>query len=215
MAVVKADAYGHGLLPVAHAAVRAGADWLGVAQFAEAFALRDAGMTTRLLTWLCVPGTDFAGAVRRTSTCPPPRRGRSMRLAAAAREQGRTARVHLKVDTGLGRGGAYGTDWPALLDHARLLEAEGVIIQVVGIWTHFAFADAPEHPTVLSQQDTFFEAVALARGRPPSRGPAPRELGGDARPPLGSRRPRPAGDRHLRPCRRSRRWRTTSTCDRS
>ena len=52
MAVVKADAYGHGLLPVARAALRGGATWLGAAQFAEAFALRDAGITTRLLTWL-------------------------------------------------------------------------------------------------------------------------------------------------------------------
>ena len=62
MAVVKADAYGHGLLPVARTAVAAGASWLGVAQFGEAFALRDAGVTTPLLTWLSVPGADFAGA---------------------------------------------------------------------------------------------------------------------------------------------------------
>ena len=54
MAVVKADAYGHGLLPVARTAVAAGASWLGVAQFDEAFALRDAGVTTPLLTWLSV-----------------------------------------------------------------------------------------------------------------------------------------------------------------
>ena len=161
MAVVKADAYGHGLLPVARAAVRAGGSWLGRAQFAEACALGDAGITTRLLTWLSVPGSDFAGAVRRDIDLSASATWTLYAIAAAAREQGRTARVHLKVDTGLGRGGAYGTDWPALLDHARLLEAEGVI-SVVGIWTHFALADAPEHPTVLTQQDTFFEAVALA-----------------------------------------------------
>src|SRR4051794_24090013 len=67
MAVVKADAYGHGLLPVARAALRGGASWLGVAQFAEAFALgdalRDAGLTPRMLTWLSVPGSDFGGAI--------------------------------------------------------------------------------------------------------------------------------------------------------
>ncbi len=161
MAIVKADAYGHGLLPVAQAAVRAGATWLGVAQFAEAFALRDEGMTTRLLTWLSVPGSDFAGAVRRDIDVSASATWTLYALAAAAREQGRTARVHLKVDTGLGRGGAYGSDWSVLVDHARLLEAEGVIT-VVGIWTHFALADAPEHPTVLAQQDRFFDAVALA-----------------------------------------------------
>src|SRR4051794_12055613 len=65
MAVVKADAYGHGLLPVARAALRGGASWLGVAQFAEAFALRDAGLTARMLTWLSVPGSDFGGAISR------------------------------------------------------------------------------------------------------------------------------------------------------
>jgi alanine racemase len=161
MAVVKADAYGHGMLPVAQAAVRAGATWLGVAQFAEAFALRDEGVTTRLLTWLSVPGSDFAGAVRRDVDVSASATWTLYALAAAAREQGRTARVHLKVDTGLGRGGAYGPDWPVLVDHARLLEAEGVI-KVAGIWTHFALADAPEHPTVLAQQERFFEAVAVA-----------------------------------------------------
>ncbi|GAA6526268.1 alanine racemase [Intrasporangium sp. DVR] len=161
MAVVKADAYGHGLLPVARAAVRAGADWLGVAQLAEACALRDAGVTTRLLAWLSVPGSDFSGAVRRDIDLSASAPWTLDAIAAAAREQGRSARVHLKVDTGLGRGGAHGPDWPALVVHARRLEAEGAI-SVVGVWTHFAMADAPEHPTVLAQQDTFFEAVALA-----------------------------------------------------
>jgi alanine racemase len=82
-------------------------------------------------------------------------------IAAAARAHGRTARVHLKVDTGLGRGGAFGPDWGTLVRYARPLEAEGAI-RVVGVWTHFAHADSPEHPTVLAQQERFFEAVAEA-----------------------------------------------------
>lgn len=161
MAVVKADAYGHGLLPVAQAALSAGATWLGVAQFAEAFALRDAGVTSRILTWLSVPRSDFAGAVARDIDLSASATWTLYAIAAAARDQGRTARVHLKVDTGLARGGAFGPDWQPLVEHARLLELEGVI-SVVGIWTHFAFADAPEHPTVLAQQERFFEAVAVA-----------------------------------------------------
>ncbi|GAA2496225.1 alanine racemase [Terrabacter carboxydivorans] len=161
MAVVKADAYGHGLLPVARAAVRGGATWLGVAQFAEAFALRDAGLTTRLLTWLSVPGADFAGAVRRDIDLSASAPWVLDEIAAAASALGRTARVHLKVDTGLGRGGAYGPDWTTLVQHARHVEAEGSVT-VVGIWTHFAHADSPEHPTVLAQQERFFEAVAEA-----------------------------------------------------
>lgn len=161
MAVVKADGYGHGLLPVARAAVAAGADWLGVAQLAEAIGLRDAGVATRLLSWLCVPASDFAGAVRRDIDLSASAPWTLDAVAAAARAEGRTARVHLKVDTGLGRGGAFGAGWPTLVEHARRLEAEGAI-SVVGLWTHFAMADAPEHPTVLAQQDTFFEAVAMA-----------------------------------------------------
>ena len=161
MAVVKADAYGHGLLPVARTAVGAGATWLGVAQMPEAFALRDAGITTRLLTWLAVPGADFAGAISRDIDLSASAPWALDEIAAAARSVGRTARVHLKVDTGLGRGGAYGPDWTTLLRHARPLEAEGVIT-VVGVWTHFALADAPNHPTVLAQQDRFFEAAAEA-----------------------------------------------------
>ena len=161
MAVVKADAYGHGLLPVARTAIDAGATWLGVAQFAEAFALRDAGLTTRLLTWLSVPGSDFAGAVERDIDLSASAPWVLDEIATAARSLGLTARVHLKVDTGLGRGGAFGPDWGALVRHARSLEAEGAIT-VVGVWTHFAFADAPEHPTVIAQQERFFEAVAEA-----------------------------------------------------
>ncbi|GAA5022314.1 alanine racemase [Terrabacter aeriphilus] len=161
MAVVKADAYGHGLLPVARAALRAGATWLGVAQLPEAVALRDAGITARLLTWLSVPGTDFAAAVARDIDLSASAPWVLDEIAAAARSLGRTARVHLKVDTGLGRGGAYGQDWTTLVRHARPLEAEGAV-QVVGIWTHFAHADSPEHPTVLAQQERFFEAVAEA-----------------------------------------------------
>ncbi|WP_141841809.1 alanine racemase [Humibacillus xanthopallidus] len=161
MAVVKADAYGHGLLPVARTAVAAGASWLGVAQFGEAFALRDAGLTTPLLTWLSVPGADFAGVVRRDIDLSASAPWVLDEIAAAARAEGRTARVHLKVDTGLGRGGAFGAAWDDLVRHVRPLEAEGAV-RVVGIWQHFAHADAPEHPTVLAQQERFFEAVAIA-----------------------------------------------------
>jgi alanine racemase len=161
MAVVKADAYGHGLLPVARTAVAAGATWLGAAQFTEAFALRDAGLTTPLLTWLSVPGSDFAGAIAREIDVSASATWVVDEIAAAARAVGRPARVHLKVDTGLGRGGAFGQDWPDLVRHVLPLEAEGVV-RVVGIWTHFAHADAPEHPTVLRQQEVFFEAVADA-----------------------------------------------------
>lgn len=161
MAVVKADGYGHGMLPAARAAVRGGATWLGTALLTEAVALRDAGLTTRILCWLNVPGADFAAAVTRDIDLSAAAPWALTEIAAAARATGRTARVHLKVDTGLGRNGAFGTDWTALVRQARALEAEGAVT-VVGAWTHFAHADAPEHPTVLAQQDRFFEAAAEA-----------------------------------------------------
>lgn len=82
-------------------------------------------------------------------------------MVTAARDRGVTARVHLKVDTGLGRNGAFGQGWSALLPLVAQAAAEGSV-EVIGIWSHFAWADAPEHPTVRAQQEVFVEAVAQA-----------------------------------------------------
>ncbi|WP_347354574.1 alanine racemase [Intrasporangium sp.] len=161
MAVVKADAYGHGLLPVARTVIAAGATWLGVAQMPEAFALRDGGITGRLLTWLAVPGADYAGAISRDIDLSASAPWTLDEIAAAARTVGRRARVHLKVDTGLGRAGAYGADWDTLVRHSRPLEAEGVLT-VVGVWTHLSHADTPGHPTIVAQQERLFEAAREA-----------------------------------------------------
>ena len=161
MAVVKADGYGHGLLPSARAAVRGGATWLGVAQLGEAMALRAAGLTVPVLSWLHVPGSDFAAALAADVDLSVSALWALEEIATAARRIGRPARIHLKVDTGLGRNGAFGDDWPDLLAAARRLEAEGAV-RVVGVWSHFVYADAPDHPTVRLQQERFIEAVALA-----------------------------------------------------
>lgn len=161
LAVVKADAYGHGLLPCARAAVRGGATWLGTAQLDEAIALRDNGIQGRILTWLHVPGADFSGALRRDIDLSAAAPWDLAAIVAAARETGRTARVHLKVDTGLGRNGAFGGGFTELVRLARAAEAEGAV-QVVGVWSHFAYADEPDHPTVRHQQEVFVDAVAEA-----------------------------------------------------
>ena len=161
MAVVKADAYGHGLVPCAEAALAAGATWLGVAQLGEALQLRAAGVTTRLISWLHVPGTDFGAALEADVDVSAGAPWALEAIADAARATGRVARVHLAVDTGLGREGAQGEHWPELVAAARALEAEGVL-RAVGVWSHFAFADAPAHPTVRAQQRTFEEAVRVA-----------------------------------------------------
>jgi alanine racemase len=163
MAVVKGDAYGHGLVPAARAALAGGASWLGVAQLEEALRLRAAGVTAPLLTWLFVPGADVAGAVDADIDVTVGSGWSLEAVVAAARERGRPARVQVKVDTGLGRGGVL-TDWPEMVAALARAEAEGAVT-VTGVWSHFAWADAPTHPTVQRQQERFVEAVAeLERG---------------------------------------------------
>lgn len=104
MAVVKADAYGHGLVPSAQAAIAGGARWLGVAQVPEAIALRAAvpASAARVLTWLYAPGAPLAAALEADVDLSVHAGWALAEVVAAARETGRVARVHLKVDTGLG-----------------------------------------------------------------------------------------------------------------
>jgi alanine racemase len=162
MAVVKADAYGHGLIPSARAALAGGATWLGTALIEEAVALRAAGVGGRLLAWLAAPGEgQWADALRADVDVGVGGRWALDELCAAAAETGRTARVHLKVDTGLGRGGATTTDWPDLVAAALRAQASGAV-RVVGVWSHLALADSPGHPVIDEQAAVFREAVALA-----------------------------------------------------
>ena len=159
MAVVKADGYGHGLLPVAQAARRGGATWLGTARLAEAITLRDNGIQGRVLAWLAVPGAEFAACLERDIDLGVSAPWALEEIVAAARHTGRTARIHLKVDSGLGRAGAYAAGFTALLDAAVAAAREGTV-QVVGVWSHLACADEPGHPSIRAQQRVFEEAVA-------------------------------------------------------
>ncbi|MFC7491363.1 MULTISPECIES: alanine racemase [unclassified Knoellia] len=169
MAVVKADAYGHGLVPSARAAVAGGATWLAVAQLREALQLRAAGVSTPLLTWLYVPGVDFGAAIDADIDISVSAPWALDAVVSAARERGRTARIHVKVDTGLARNGALGQGWTDLVAALGPVVAEGAV-EVIGVWSHFALADAPQHPTVLAQRERFVEAAAELRRagiRPP------------------------------------------------
>lgn len=161
MAVVKGDGYGHGLLPASRAALRGGATWLGAAQIHEALALREAGITAPILTWLYAPGAPFEQVLRAGIDVSVPAAWALAEVAAAARATGITARVHLKVDTGLARGGAFLEDWTAILADAMALQAEGVV-SVVGVWSHLARADEVRHPSVRDQFEVFAEAVRRA-----------------------------------------------------
>lgn len=163
MAVVKADAYGHGLVPCARAALAGGADWLGVALLQEAVALRAAGITAPVLTWLWAPGDpDLAACVRGNVDVTASATWQLSEIIAAADAAGVVARVQLKVDTGLGRSGSTAAQWPALVAHARAAEAARSI-RVTGIWSHFAWADAPAHPTNARQVANLTQAAAIGR----------------------------------------------------
>jgi alanine racemase len=162
MAVVKADGYGHGLLPAARAALAGGADMLGVAVVEEALALRAGGVTAPLLAWLNGPGEDFAAALAADVEVSVNATWGLEELRAAVRETGRTARVHLFVDTGLSREGATMAEWPELVAAAARARADGEI-EVTGLWSHMAYADAPLHPTIGRQVAVFEEAVGIAR----------------------------------------------------
>ncbi len=158
MAVVKADAYGHGLVTAARAALAGGAAWLGVAQLEEALALRAAGVDAPLLTWIYPPQADLGAAIDADIDLTVGSRWNLDAVVAAARQRGTTARVQAKVDTGLGRGGVL-TDWSEFTHALAAAVAEGAV-RVTGTWSHFAWADAPQHPTVRAQQERFVEAVA-------------------------------------------------------
>lgn len=154
MAVVKADGYGHGAVPVARAALSAGATWLGVASVHEAAVLRAAGITAPILAWLDVP----------SAQAPP-----DVDLSVSSVEQlaslsGR--RIHLKIDTGLNRNGCPRSLWPELVAAAAASDNE-----VYAVWSHLACADEPGHPSVDRQAERFAEAyqVALDAGLTPRR----------------------------------------------
>jgi len=172
MAVVKAEGYGHGAVPAALAALEGGATWLGVAHLDEALALRAAGITAPVLAWVLVPGQDTTAAVAAGVDVSASAPWAVDALADAARRTGRTARVHLKVDTGLSRGGATAHDWPDLVRAAAAAQAEGAV-EVVGVWSHLASADDPAADALTHRQaDRLEEALVVAAGlgvRPPLR----------------------------------------------
>lgn len=164
MAVVKADAYGHGLVEAARAARAGGAAWLGVAQPHEALALRAAGDTGRIFTWLYgteVPARALIAADVDLSVSSADVLGE---MVAVARDLTVAPRVHLCIDTGLGREGVTLHDLPDLLGVAQAAQDQG-LVRIVGMWSHLAWADQPGHPTIDVQAENFRAAIVLAEER--------------------------------------------------
>ncbi len=159
--VVKADAYGHGMLPVAHALEAAGVDGFCVAAFDEAVALREGGVGAPILVLYPVPAAFVADAARLGVAVAG---GELAGLAETARaaaglDPARPLAVDLEIETGLGRGGFAETD---LVEAARLVaDAPGLVLS--GLWTHF---QAVEDPATTASQvarfDSAVEAVAAA-----------------------------------------------------
>ena len=162
MAVVKADGYGHGAVPVARAALEAGATWLGVCTIEEALALRAAGLDVPVLSWLHVPDDDYAAAVAADVDLSVASRAHLAAAIAGARHAEKPARLHLKIDTGLTRNGVQPADWPDVLDDAAKAHVDGTA-QVVAVWSHLAHADEPRHPTIDRQAVRLDEAWRAAR----------------------------------------------------
>lgn len=170
LAVVKADAYGHGVGPVALALEETGAvDTFGVVDLDEARMLRRVGIRTPILAWILPLGADLSWAVAEGIELGIGALETLERLASAASgvrafaaQAGGpppVAVVHLKADTGLGRGGATAAEWSSLVTRAAALETEG-IIEVRGIWTHLANTSTAADA---AQFEAFDAAVRVAR----------------------------------------------------
>ena len=151
MAVVKADAYGHGLVPVAKAALDAGASSLGVALLEEAITLREAGITAPILAWLVPPGSDYKLAIDNQIELAASSI-KALEEIGAVKSEFRP-RVHLEVDTGMTRGGFLG-EWGKIDGH------HVANLDVVGIFSHFARADEPGEKQNEVQLNRFKAMVA-------------------------------------------------------
>ena len=169
IAVVKADAYGHGLVPVARAMAEAGADAFGVVDLDEARRLKQGGIERPIIAWIHPPDADFGwavafgielgiGSVEQLERLALASRGVAA-FARRAEAEVRPAIVHLKADSGLGRGGALGEEWRRLCERAAALERSGEIV-VRAVWTHLANASAEADA---AQFAAFDEALAVAR----------------------------------------------------
>ena len=161
MAVVKADAYGHGAIPLADAALAAGASWLGVATPDEALELRDAGLRGAMLILgptpvESVPDVIAAGCALTVSDAGA--------IGAIARAQSKVKpRIHIKVDTGMTRLGIAPDDLQTLLE-----SVDPARVEVEGAYTHLACADEPDPSMTREQLDAFSRTARLVKARFPS-----------------------------------------------
>ena len=149
MAVVKADAYGHGLVEVGLVAEKSGADWLGVALLEEAITLRTHGVRAPILAWLLPPGSDFKKAINHDIDI-------AVSSIKAFREVSTLPgkpRIHIELDTGMSRGG-FLDEWK------EFLRSDFSTVEVIGVFSHFARADEPAEKQNVEQVNRFNQMVS-------------------------------------------------------
>jgi alanine racemase len=167
MGIVKANAYGHGLVPVARHLERHGVDQLGVAFLEEGIALRRAGLKLPILVLGGIFGPQVAGFIRHDLDITVSSLDKLRQVEAAAEALGRKAGVHLKVDTGMERIGVHSYSCGPFIEAAVASEW----IDIRGIYSHLACADDPSSPMTALQVERFADACAhfdrLGAPRPP------------------------------------------------
>ena len=161
LAVVKADAYGHGLIPVSKALEEAGADWFGTALLEEAINLRKAGILKPIISWLTPLGEDFKSEIDLDIDLGIPSIDLLDEVIKAASLTGKAARIHLEIDTGMSRGGVL-SEWDQLIKSV-LVGVNLKLLKVIGIWSHFARADEPDELMNQEQLSLFEEKVNQAK----------------------------------------------------
>jgi alanine racemase len=182
MAVVKADAFGHGAVEVARTVLAAGASWLGVATVAEAIQLRRAGIVAPILAWLVDPWSNLEEAVRRritlsaanvetlaaivrvTATITASTTSTATAASTATMQAtavANPAQVHLELDTGMARGGSTPELWEALCAAAAIAERNGTVT-ITGVWSHLALASLPTRSSVAHPVAAFHRGLEIA-----------------------------------------------------
>ena len=160
LAVVKADAYGHGLIQVGKAAEAAGANWLGTALLEEGIALRNNGIKVPIISWLTPLGEDFKTAINLDIDLSISSIELLTEVISAGKVVKKIPRVHIEVDTGMSRGGV-GDDWQLFLTElSKTVKANE--INIIGIWSHFARADEPGQVMNQAQLNTFEDRIKSA-----------------------------------------------------
>lgn len=159
MAVVKADGYGHGAVPVAQTALEAGATWLGVATLEEGVDLRKAGLTAPILIMGFIPASQADTVVLYDLRPTVFHLDLAQALAQWGRALMRSVPVHMKIDTGMGR---VGVQPEGALAFARELSALPQI-ELEGVFTHMAVADDPANPYTAEQLSRFQDALTHLR----------------------------------------------------